>query len=759
MVRTKGALNKNPKPTYKSYLGDINEVTGEPKRIFTESQLIANYRRIKKFRKTQSELKAVRRDSGSDEIAVLRESSDIIPRESPESMRGFFQSMLNTTLSPTLSPVKLRSLYVGAKQLWDEFQHNKLGSKKQYKEAYFSAIRNCFDHLNKGSVRRGIEVLVMTRLRSMYQVDNLLELQDSSETNSVTNRSIDAMSSLSREKSFARGLMPSRGSLQRARDETILAMKDVVRAVLCNDGLICKLDMNDVIDEVLENCEMLHHGRNQIEIESGNLPVYEIMWILGADGSHLGKNKSFAVSCLRIGNSDILNCLFRLWSRKQAGLNGDSLPEDLAEETVLGEVVGPEQQTWKHIHSVFACIILAFVQGKDNLENMEVMLKDIFSEVALWGTQKELYYSRRHELFFNFKALVVNDMAQQWVVAQCGGGSHSTEYFDANTWKTGPMRGQPSPYRCSDICLPLDELDPEHKKFECRHVKIVTSEDIILVRANMGNFPDDDPIMPHWIAYGLRFPLKMEHVKLDRVNFSKRYLQETADSLRSVNLTSCQMGRNQYTKTVSFQQLQSYDFYPEIGTPMTSCRPNWASNIECMDDICPVGSMACINRVIQTGNNEWSSKFELCSHGSRGQGIKVKKVIERSEFIQEYTGIVLSEAEARQVLIPRLKKSGTRVTSYLIKLGTREFKKRAQIVYIDAAKTTSMCRFINHSCSPNCDAESWLVMGLPRIGIFANRQIGIGEYLSFDYGWEATEGWPQQPCLCGSSNCSGFLQK
>ena len=159
MVRTKGALNKNPKPTYKSYLGDINEVTGEPKRIFTESQLIANYRRIKKFRKTQSELKAVRRDSGSDEIAVLRESSDIIPRESPESMRGFFQSMLNTTLSPTLSPVKLRSLYVGAKQLWDEFQHNKLGSKKQYKEAYFSAIRNCFDHLNKGSVRRGIEVL------------------------------------------------------------------------------------------------------------------------------------------------------------------------------------------------------------------------------------------------------------------------------------------------------------------------------------------------------------------------------------------------------------------------------------------------------------------------------------------------------------------------------------------------------------------------------------------------------------------------
>ena len=159
IARTKGAINKNPKPTYKNYLGSVNPLTGEPKRIFSKSQYTANQRRLVKFRKARYETNSIRKAAGSDETAILRESSDIIPRESPESMRGFFQSMLNTTLSPTLSPVKLRSLYVGAKQLWDEFQHNKLGSKKQYKEAYFSAIRNCFDHLNKGSVRRGIEVL------------------------------------------------------------------------------------------------------------------------------------------------------------------------------------------------------------------------------------------------------------------------------------------------------------------------------------------------------------------------------------------------------------------------------------------------------------------------------------------------------------------------------------------------------------------------------------------------------------------------
>ena len=61
-------------------------------------------------------------------------------------------------------------------------------------------------------------------------------------------------------------------------------------------------------------------------------------------------------------------------------------------------------------------------------------------------------------------------------------------------------------------------------------------------------------------------------------------------------------------------------------------------------------------------------------------------------------------------------------------------------------------RFINHSCGPNCEAE-W---DEDRLWIVAIRDIRPGEELSFNYGYDL-EDYHDHPCLCGASECVGFI--
>lgn len=62
----------------------------------------------------------------------------------------------------------------------------------------------------------------------------------------------------------------------------------------------------------------------------------------------------------------------------------------------------------------------------------------------------------------------------------------------------------------------------------------------------------------------------------------------------------------------------------------------------------------------------------------------------------------------------------------------------------------------DHSCSPNCETQKWTVNGDTRVGLFALRDIEPGEELTFNYNL-ASDGETRKPCLCGASNCSGFI--
>ncbi len=61
-------------------------------------------------------------------------------------------------------------------------------------------------------------------------------------------------------------------------------------------------------------------------------------------------------------------------------------------------------------------------------------------------------------------------------------------------------------------------------------------------------------------------------------------------------------------------------------------------------------------------------------------------------------------------------------------------------------------KFINHSCSPNCEAE--LIDG--HIWIVARRDIRVGEEITFNYGYDL-ESYKEHPCRCGSPVCVGYI--
>jgi uncharacterized protein len=61
-------------------------------------------------------------------------------------------------------------------------------------------------------------------------------------------------------------------------------------------------------------------------------------------------------------------------------------------------------------------------------------------------------------------------------------------------------------------------------------------------------------------------------------------------------------------------------------------------------------------------------------------------------------------------------------------------------------------RFLNHSCSPNCEAQD----DEGHIWIVASRDIKAGEEVTFNYNYDL-EDYEEHPCRCGAANCIGYI--
>lgn len=140
-------------------------------------------------------------------------------------------------------------------------------------------------------------------------------------------------------------------------------------------------------------------------------------------------------------------------------------------------------------------------------------------------------------------------------------------------------------------------------------------------------------------------------------------------------------------------------------------------------------------------------RIQVRRSGVHGKGVFALTDIAKGETIIEYVGRIITWKLAQR-LSPH-DPSDPNHTFYFHLDGGH---------VIDAAVGGNSARWINHSCSPNCEADE--TDG--RVFIKALRKIAAGAELNYDYGLVIEERYTprlkaEYPCWCGSRNCRGTL--
>lgn len=76
---------------------------------------------------------------------------------------------------------------------------------------------------------------------------------------------------------------------------------------------------------------------------------------------------------------------------------------------------------------------------------------------------------------------------------------------------------------------------------------------------------------------------------------------------------------------------------------------------------------------------------------------------------------------------------------------------------IDGHRMGGECRFVNHSCKPNCEMQKWSVNGMWRMALFSRGPIGRNEELTYDYNFSLFNPHEGQTCHCGNEECRGVI--
>uniref|UniRef100_A0A3Q2ZKC4 Histone-lysine N-methyltransferase NSD3 n=1 Tax=Kryptolebias marmoratus TaxID=37003 RepID=A0A3Q2ZKC4_KRYMA len=163
---------------------------------------------------------------------------------------------------------------------------------------------------------------------------------------------------------------------------------------------------------------------------------------------------------------------------------------------------------------------------------------------------------------------------------------------------------------------------------------------------------------------------------------------------------------------------------------------------ECHPQVCPAGDK-CEN---QCFFKRLYAETEVLKTEGCGWGLQTNQALRKGDFVIEYVGEVIDTEECQQ----RIKRAHeNHVTNFYMLTLTKDR-------VIDAGPKGNSSRFMNHSCSPNCETQKWTVNGDVRIGLFALCDIEAGTELTFNYNLHCV-GNRRMSCHCGSDNCSGFL--
>jgi len=130
------------------------------------------------------------------------------------------------------------------------------------------------------------------------------------------------------------------------------------------------------------------------------------------------------------------------------------------------------------------------------------------------------------------------------------------------------------------------------------------------------------------------------------------------------------------------------------------------------------------------------ASVEVRASAIEGSGLFALRRFASGERIVPYTGERISKAES----LRRCELGNP----YIFSIDTESD--------LDGKSESNLARFANHSCLPNSEA----VLEEGEIWLLCLRGIGIGEEITFDYGYDL-EDFRDHPCLCGAPGCRGFI--
>lgn len=181
--------------------------------------------------------------------------------------------------------------------------------------------------------------------------------------------------------------------------------------------------------------------------------------------------------------------------------------------------------------------------------------------------------------------------------------------------------------------------------------------------------------------------------------------------------------------------------------------------VECNSLCGCIGQGRCGNRVVQFGPRGGLQVFEA-SHG-KGFGLKSEAILLKGDFICEYAGEVLSMEEARSRA-----KANVGKMNYIFVLNEHLSQGHVLKTYVDPTVIGNIGRYINHSCQPNAVVVPVRTDNpVPKLCIFALKEIHVGEEITFDYGGgnsneacSVQAGLMQRKsCFCGVQMCRKYL--
>jgi SET domain-containing protein len=130
-----------------------------------------------------------------------------------------------------------------------------------------------------------------------------------------------------------------------------------------------------------------------------------------------------------------------------------------------------------------------------------------------------------------------------------------------------------------------------------------------------------------------------------------------------------------------------------------------------------------------------------------GRGVFALKPIAKGTRIIEYKGTLITDKEADR-RYSRMHENSPHTMLFSLDGGW----------VIDATRHGNSARWINHSCSPNCEIEE----EGRRVFIDAGRDIRAGEELTYDYNLQIGEkhtkkAQREHACFCGVRRCRGTM--